>query len=238
MLSRTLLVWIIGLPVTIILFIFVILSLTFDRSGNAIHSIGRLWSRILLFLSGVTVEIKGTENLLQDGPQILASNHQGAFDILALQAFIPMQFRWVAKKSLFKIPVVGWSMSLAGYIGIERARSGRAYKSLEMAAEKVRRGTSVVIFPEGTRSLTGILLPFKKGSFLLAVKSGVDIVPVGIKGTRDIMKKGSLLITPADATLYIGKPMPSAGLAERELCARSRRAIEELLGLISLQMEF
>jgi len=240
MLSRTLLVWIIGLPVTIILFIFVILSLTFDRSGNAIHSIGRLWSRILLFLSGVTVEIKGTENLLQDGPQILASNHQGAFDILALQAFIPMQFRWVAKKSLFKIPIVGWSMSLAGYIGIERERASSAYKSIEAAAERIKNGTSVLIFPEGTRSATGELLPFKRGGFLLAVKSGVPVIPISITGTKDIMKKGSVLINPGRIKIVIGRPIQTkspltplykkgeGGIAdEKVLMDAVRKAIEE-----------
>ena len=227
MLSRTLLVWIIGLPVTIILFIFVILSLTFDRSGNAIHSIGRLWSRILLFLSGVTVEIKGTENLLQDGPQILASNHQGAFDILALQAFIPMQFRWVAKKSLFKIPIVGWSMSLAGYIGIERERASSAYKSIEAAAERIKNGTSVLIFPEGTRSNTGKLLPFKRGGFLLATKSGVPVVPVSIQGTTDIMKKESILIRPGPVKIVVGKPIATSGMDEKPLMEKVRKAIEE-----------
>ena len=227
MLSRTLLVWIIGLPVTIILFIFVILSLTFYSSGNAIHSIGRLWSRILLFLSGVTVEIKGTENLLQDGPQILASNHQGAFDILALQAFIPMQFRWVAKKSLFKIPIVGWSMSLAGYIGIERERASSAYKSIEAAAERIKNGTSVLIFPEGTRSNTGKLLPFKRGGFLLATKSGVPVVPVSIQGTTDIMKKESILIRPGPVKIVVGKPIATSGMDEKPLMEKVRKAIDE-----------
>src|SRR3989338_2146647 len=240
MLSRTLFVWIIGLPVTIILFIFVILPLTFDRSGNAIHSIGRLWSRILLFLSGVTVEIKGTENLLQDGPQILASNHQGAFDILALQAFIPMQFRWVAKKSLFKIPIVGWSMSLAGYVGIERERASTAYKSIEAAAERIKNGTSVLIFPEGTRSATGELLPFKRGGFLLAVKSGVPVIPISITGTKDIMKKESILIRPGWIKIVIGIPIQTkspltplykkgeGGIAdEKVLMDAVRKAIEE-----------
>src|SRR3990172_2779248 len=227
MLSRTLLVWIIGLPVTIILFIFVILSLTFDRSGNAIHSIGRLWSRILLFLIGVTVEIKGTENLLQDGPQILASNHQGAFDILALQAFIPMQFRWVAKKSLFKIPIVGWSMSLAGYIGIERERASSAYKSIEAAAERIKNGTSVLIFPEGTRSNTGKLLPFKRGGFLLAVKSGAPVVPLSIQGSTGIMRRGSLLIRPGKIKIAIGRPIHTAVADEKALMAGVRQAIED-----------
>ncbi|HAG50724.1 MAG: hypothetical protein A2X87_07835 [Deltaproteobacteria bacterium GWC2_42_51] len=240
MLFRTLLVWIIGLPVTIFLFIFVLLSLIFDRSGNSIHRIGRLWGRILLFLSGVAIEIKGTENLLQGRPQILASNHQGAFDILALQAFIPMQFRWVAKKSLFKIPIVGWSMSLAGYVGIERERASSAYKSIEAAAERIKNGTSVLIFPEGTRSATGELLPFKRGGFLLAVKSGVPVIPISITGTKDIMKKGSVLINPGRIKIVIGRPIQTkspltplykkgeGGIAdEKVLMDAVRKAIEE-----------
>lgn len=227
MFIRTLLFWLIGLPATFFIFIVVILSLLFDRSGNAIHSIGRLWGRILLFLSGSTVEIKGAENLLRGNPQILASNHQGAFDILALQAFVPIQFRWIAKKSLFKIPAIGWSMSLAGYIGIERARASSAYKSIEAAADKVKNGTSVLIFPEGTRSATGELLPFKRGSFLLAVKSGVPVIPVSIQGTKDIMKRGSILINPSQINVVVGKPISTEGMDEKVLMDEVRKAIEE-----------
>lgn len=227
MLIRTLSVWLIGLPVTIFIFILVIISLAFDRSGNSIHSIGALWSRILLFLSGVTVEIKGAENLLQDSPQILASNHRGAFDILALQGFIPIQFRWVAKKSLFKIPIIGWSMSLAGYVSIDREKAGSAYKSIERAAEKVKKGASVLIFPEGTRSAAGNLLPFKRGGFLLAIKSGVPIVPVSIRGTENLMKKESILIRPGAVKVVIGKPIPVSDADEKLLMEMVRKAIEE-----------
>ncbi|MBI3754347.1 MAG: 1-acyl-sn-glycerol-3-phosphate acyltransferase [Deltaproteobacteria bacterium] len=230
MLIRTLFVWLIGLPVTVFLFIVVLISLIFDRSGNSVHFIGSLWSRILLFLSGVTVDIKGAGHLLKDKSQILASNHQGAFDILALQAFIPIQFRWVAKKSLFKIPIIGWSMSLAGYIGIERERAGSAYKSIEAAAEKVKNGTSVLIFPEGTRSAAGTLLPFKRGGFLLAVKSGVPVIPVSIQGTKDIMKKESLLISPGRVKVVFGKPISTAGVDEKDLMESVRKAIEQGLG--------
>lgn len=227
MLIRTLLVWLIGLPVTIFVFILVIISLAFDRSGNSIHSIGALWGRILLFLSGVTVEIKGTENLLQNSPQIIASNHKGAFDILALQAFIPIQFRWVAKKSLFKIPIIGWSMSLAGYVSIDREKAGSAYKSIERAAEKVKKGVSVLIFPEGTRSSAGSLLPFKRGGFLLAIKSGVPIIPVSIRGTENLMKKDSILIRPGIVKVVIGKPIPVSDIDEKPLMEMVRKAIEE-----------
>lgn len=226
MLIRTLLLWLLGLPVTIFLFIIVMLSLIFDRSGNSVHSIGGLWSRVLLFLSGVTVELKGAENLLKDKPQILAANHQGAFDILAFQAFIPIQFRWVAKRSLFKIPIIGWSMSLAGYVGIDRERAGSAYKSIEAAADKVKSGTSVLIFPEGTRSASGELLPFKRGSFLLAVKSGVPVIPISITGTKDIMKRESILIKPGAINIVVGKPIETTGVDEKVLMNEVRKAIE------------
>lgn len=229
MFFRTLLVWLLGVPVTIFLFMFVLLSLLIDREGKMVHSIGALWCRAILALSGVKVEIKGAENIPKDRPVIFLSNHQGAFDIPALQGFLDYQFRWVAKKSLFKIPIFGWSMSLAGYIGIERESAGAAYKSIEEAASKIKGGTSVLIFPEGTRSKTAELLPFKRGGFLLAVKSGVPIIPVGIKGTSEIMRKGGALIKPSDVTISIGEPIKTEGADEKELRTETRAVIERLL---------
>lgn len=227
MFFRTLLVWLIGVPVTIFLFVIIVISLIFDRSGNTIHLIARLWGRILLVLSNVRVHISGIENLGKDKHQIIASNHRGAFDILVLQAFLPVQFRWVAKKSLFKIPFIGWSMSLAGYIAIERERAGNAYRSIEKAAEQVKDKTSILIFPEGTRSGEEKLLPFKRGGFLLALKSGVPIVPISIKGTESLMKKDSILIRSGDVKIVIGKAIPVSDMDEKKLMEMVRKAIEE-----------
>ncbi len=229
MLLRTLLVWIIGLPITLFLFLVVLLSLVIDRRGGYIHGIGRLWLRIILGLSGVRVAVRGVELVPKDRPVIFLSNHQGAFDIPALQSNIPGRFKWVAKKSLFKIPVVGWSMGLAGYISIERESAGSAYKSIEAAAGEIKNGASVLIFPEGTRSKTGELLPFKRGAFILAAKSGAPVVPIAIRGTKDIMKKGSLLIRPSDVVITIGEPIQPATLSESGLKERTREAIERLL---------
>lgn len=229
MFLRTLIVWALGLPATLFLFLMVILSLIFNRDGRAVHAIGALWCRLILALSGVRVSVKDAANIPKGRSVIIMSNHQGAFDIPVLQSRLPLQFRWVAKKSLFKIPVVGWSMSLAGYIGIDRENASAAYKSIEAASDKIKRGVSVLIFPEGTRSAGGELLPFKKGGFLLASKSGLEIVPVAIKGTKDIMKKGSLMISPADVTLSIGEPFPASGLSENELREKTKKAIERLL---------
>lgn len=226
---RTLAVWLLGLPITIALFLLVLLSLPFERQGRAVHSIGAFWSRVLLALSGVRVDLKGRENIPSGRAVIFVSNHQGAFDIPALQAFLPVQFRWVAKKSLFRIPVIGWSMSLAGYVGIDRDNPVEAMKNMEEASEKIRKGTSVLIFPEGTRSGSGRLLPFKRGAFVLAKKSGVPVVPVAINGTSDIMRRGGFLIRPSRVRIRIGKPVPAGQSDEKEIRNKMKKAIEELL---------
>ncbi len=223
---RTTLVWFLGLPVTLLLFLAVLISLPFDRSGNSVHNIGRIWARYLLLLSGVKVDVQGI-NDMPDGPIVFASNHQSAFDILVLQAYLPVQFRWVAKESLFRIPIVGWSMYLAGYIGINRSRAALAYKSIVKAADKIKaRKTSIIIFPEGTRSTTGQLLPFKRGIFILAIKSGAPIMPVSINGTKDIMKKGSINISSGNVKLVLGEVTPSEGADEKALMERVHVAIE------------
>lgn len=228
MFLRTLAVWVFGLPITIFLFFVILLSVLFERKGRTVHSIGSFWSRIILALSGVKVKIKGLENIPRDRPVIFLSNHQGAFDIPALQGFLPVQFRWVAKKSLFKIPIIGWSMTLAGYVGIDRDNPAEALKNMEEAAEKMKKGTSVLVFPEGTRSTTGELLPFKRGAFMLARKSGVPIVPVAIRGTTGIMKKGSLLINPADVVISVGAPIATDGSDEKDLRSKTKKVIEGL----------
>lgn len=225
---RTLAVWLLGLPVTIVLFLMVLLTLPFERQGRAVHSIGAFWSRVLLALAGVRVETRGLENVPRDTPVIFLSNHQGAFDIPALQAFLPVQFRWVAKKSLFRIPVIGWSMSLAGYIGIDRDNPAEAIKNMEEAAAKMRAGTSVLVFPEGTRSATGKLLPFKRGAFMLARKSGVPIVPVAVSGTSGILARGGFLIRPSRVRIAVGRPISTASSDEKDLRGATKRAIESL----------
>ena len=229
MLFRTIIVWGVGLPVTLVLFMVVLISFIFDRSGHTVHSISALWSRMVLLLAGVNVDVRGLENLPSGGPVILASNHQGIFDIPALLGYLPLQFRWVAKQSLFKIPIIGWTMRLAGYIGIDREHAGKAYRSIEEAAERIKQGTSVLIFPEGTRNPGDRLLPFKRGGFWLAARSEVPIVPIAIKGTRDIMKKGTLLIQPSSVKVSIGSPIQTRGVEDRELRVRTKEAIEREL---------
>ena len=214
MILRTILVWVIGLPITALFFLLVLLSAAVDRSGRWIHSIGAIWSSIITLLAGVKIDITGKENIPSSGPVILASNHQGIFDIPVLQSSLPVDFRWVAKSSLFKIPVIGWTMSLAGYISIERESASKAFRSIEAAAEKIHSGRSVLLFPEGTRSKEDALLPFKRGLFMLATKSEVPLVPISITGTREIMKSVSPWIRPRTVRVSIGKPINTKGLGK------------------------
>lgn len=221
--------WALGLPLTFASFCAIFLLSLIDRSGRLPHLVGVLWSRVLLVISGVSVEARGLENMPRGRPVIILSNHQGAFDIPALQSCMPIQFRWVAKKSLFRIPVLGWAMSLSGYIPVDRDNPTEAMRNMEEAAAKIRGGTSVLVFPEGTRSATGQLLPFKRGAFMLASRSGVPIVPVAIRGTSGIMKKGGFMIRPARVVVSVGRPIAVTGQgSEKDLRNAAKKAIEAL----------
>jgi len=174
---------------------------------NKVHKIANLWARMVLWLTSVRVEVVGRDNVLMDKPQIFMANHQSDFDILIVLAHIPGQFRWIAKKELFKIPIFGKAMRNAGYIEIDRQNHEKAMQSLDEAAQKIREGKSVVTFPEGTRSKDGTVRPFKQGMFHLAIKAGVPIVPISIIGAHAIMPKRSLAIRPGKITMVIGEPL-------------------------------
>jgi 1-acyl-sn-glycerol-3-phosphate acyltransferase len=156
------------------------------------------------------VTVSGAEKLEASRSYIFMPNHQSNADIPLLLGRLPAQFRWLAKAELFKIPVFGRAMSGVGYISIDRSNRKSAFESLTRAATTIRNGTSVLIFPEGTRSRDGKILPFKKGGFVLSVDSGVPIVPIIIKGTRNIVPKGHFMIRPAPVTMEILDPVETA----------------------------
>jgi 1-acyl-sn-glycerol-3-phosphate acyltransferase len=202
---------IVGVVVTGFMSLCAILFPLISPGENKVHKIAKLWAKIMLALSGTSVEVIGTENVLFNKPQIFMANHQSDFDIFIVLAYIPGQFRWIAKKELFKIPLFGSAMRRAGYIEIDRQHHEKALKSLDEAAQKIKEGKSVMTFPEGTRSKDGTIKPFKQGIFYLAIKSGVPIVPISIIGTGNIMRKRSLKINPGKITMIIGKHLDVAG---------------------------
>jgi len=225
---RSMIILALGVAVTGCLSICCLIFGLISPGENKIHRIARIWAKTLLLLSNIRVEVMGAENVLAGKPQIFMSNHQSDVDILVVLGFIPGQFRWIAKKELFKIPVFGGAMRNAGYIEIDRQNHEKALKSLDLAAQKIREGKSVMTFPEGTRSKDGTIKPFKQGMFHLAIKSGVPIIPVCIVGAGAIMPKRSLRINPGKVTLIIDKPIDVAGYqaANRaELVERVRNVI-------------
>jgi len=183
----------------------------FTRTGNVVHIIARIWGRAILFVSRIRVNVRGLENIDPSQSYIYMANHQSNFDIPVLLAHLPVQFRWLAKAELFKIPIFGRAMRGAGYVEIDRFNQESAFKSLDMAAGKLKNGVSIMMFPEGTRSRDGKIRPFKKGGFVMAIDSGEPIVPVIIKGTWPIMAKSSLRINAGDVTLQIERPIRTTG---------------------------
>ena len=200
---------------TMIMATVVIIVAIFSRDGNLPHLVARAWARSILFVSGIQVHVNGLENLNVGGSCILMPNHQSNFDIPVLLGCLPVQFRWLAKAELFKIPIFGRGMRGCGYISIDRSNRKSAFQSLTEAAAKIRNGVSVLIFPEGTRSWDGNILPFKKGGFVLSVDAGVPIVPIIIFNTGSIMPKGKLLIRTQSVRMDILTPIPTSGYTRK-----------------------
>lgn len=207
---------------TLILYVWVVLATTvlgivaiclslFARNADPVHLIARLWARSILAAGLIPVSVAGLEKITPGAAYVYMSNHQSNFDIPVLLACLPVQFRWLAKAELFRIPIFGRAMRGAGYISIDRSDRPSAFESIDRAARAIRSGVSVMIFPEGTRSRDGRLQPFKKGGFVLAVDSGVPIVPLVIRGTHDIMPKGRRMIRPRPVELIVCAPIATSG---------------------------
>ncbi|HYA94098.1 MAG TPA: lysophospholipid acyltransferase family protein [Thermodesulfobacteriota bacterium] len=233
---RTLFVWFCIVVATLVLGIFALLAYPFDRKGKVGHYYAKLWGKVALLANRVKVRIEGTELLDGKGPYIFMSNHQGYYDIFALLGHLAYQFKWLAKKELFAIPFLGWTMAAVGYISIDRGGTRDTVEAMNEAAQKIRDGMSVVIFPEGSRSPDGLIQPFKKGGFTLAIKSKVPIVPVAISGSRDIMPKDKLTATRGEIRILVGHPIEteSCALKDREwLMKMVREAISKNFKVIA-----
>ena len=208
--------WIIIILLSIVLGTLAVLARLFDSSNNLSHRISSLWGRLMCTLNGIQVDVEGLEHVRRDRAQVFVANHQGFFDIFALSGFLPVQIRWVAKSSLFKIPFVGWAIAASGYIPVVRGDRKKSYQAFVATIEKLKAGNSIVIFPEGTRSEDGTIGPFKKGGLLLSVRSGAPLVPVTLLGTGNIIKKGSGIIRPGRIQIVISPPIPSQAVAEEK----------------------
>jgi len=198
-----------------------------DRTGGLCRRIARAWARVLLLGLGVRVEVSGSENV-PASPAVYAANHSSALDIPILFGHLPVDFRIIHKRSLYLVPVLGWSLYLAGHVGIDRGNAFRARKSLDAAAARIRGGTSVATFPEGTRSPDADVWPFKRGSFVLALQAQVPVVPLSLAGVKRVAPRGLLTLRPGTVRLKIHPPIPTAGLqaeAAESLAGEVRRVV-------------
>ena len=161
----------------------------FDRKGDRVNRLGRLWAAVHLKVCGIRVSLEGMENA-SEPPYIFMCNHQSALDIFALLAAFSLPFKWMAKKELFLVPFLGWALKIGKNIAVDRKSPRKALKSMQEAARRLQEGSNIVIFPEGTWSKDGDMLPFKKGGFSLALRTGTPIVPVGIAGTGPLQPEG------------------------------------------------
>jgi len=191
----------------------------------------RQWARLNLALFGISLRVRRLAPLDPDAPYVFMSNHRSQTDILAVVAALEeFQLRWVAKKELTRIPLFGWALQRTGHIIIDRSDRRQSIASLRAAKSQMLDGISVVIFPEGTRSDPGQdLLPFKKGGFMLALETGFPIVPLVIRGSREILPRGSWQIVPGEIEVIVGAPIEVEELEREEVMRRVERFMREQL---------
>jgi 1-acyl-sn-glycerol-3-phosphate acyltransferase len=193
---------------------------------------GVLWSRINCFFTPMTVNVIGAENIEPGTSYVVTSNHQSHYDIYVLYGWLGVDFKWVMKKELEKVPVLGFACKVLGHIYIDRSDTKKAVESINAAKTKIVNGTSVLFFPEGTRSPDGEITPFKKGAFKFAIDLGIPILPVTINGTKKVLPKGSLDLMPGGATMIIHKPISVKDYHEKnmnELMDKTRMIINTSL---------
>lgn len=200
------------------------------RSPRAFQAIAHYWGLYLVTASGIKVSRAGLENIPRNKAVIYAVNHQGAADILIALAYLPSGFRFAIKKELFKVPFFGWYLRNAGYFYVDRQRFRSAYEVVDEIVDGLKAGDSVLIFPEGTRTQTGELGRFKRGSLLAALKSGAPIVPVAISGSYNILPRHGWLINLCPVKFTVGAPIEIKTEADYENKVEAvRQAIADML---------
>jgi 1-acyl-sn-glycerol-3-phosphate acyltransferase len=196
-----------------------------DARGGMQHGCSRIWARLILWTSGIRVRVTGLGNINPDIPNVLCANHQSHMDTPIILAALPFQFRFTPKKQLFRYPFLGWHLRRSGHVAVDRENPHAAIKSLREAADAIRRGTPVLIFPEGGTSRDGNINPFKRGAFMPAAASGAAVVPVTIRGSRAVLVPKTYHVRSGVVEVIIGKPILPQEVSTNELANRVREEI-------------
>jgi 1-acyl-sn-glycerol-3-phosphate acyltransferase len=225
---RTLRIWLITNPLAALVFLGFYLHGKLAAQSR-VHEVGASWSRRLLAVGGVKIEVRGAENIREGGPFVLVSNHQSLVDTPLMLAYLPCQFRFLAKESLFQVPIIGSHLAKGGHVAVEREDARSAAQSLAVCAGKIREErVSVLIFAEGTRSENG-MRTFKSGAAHLAIQTGVPVVPIAVQGTAAILPRNTFSMRPGIVRLTIGKPIPTQGLGRQDRDALTNRIQDAVL---------
>jgi 1-acyl-sn-glycerol-3-phosphate acyltransferase len=213
---------------TIILGAFSLISSLFDGSGRIQHGFARLWSRMILGTIGARVQVEGLDRIDMSKAQVYVVNHLSALDIPVLYAYLPFQFRILAKKELFRYPFMGWHLRRSGQIPVVLENPRASLRSLNLAVAALKHEKSLVIFPEGGRSPDGQLHAFMGGAFYAAIKAQVDVVPIALVGTYEMLKMNTWHIKPGPLHMLVGEPIHTAGLSTRDMEAVMTQSREQI----------
>lgn len=218
---------IIAILLAVIFSLLTLITFPFNFKGWISYYILKVWSNLTLFILGVKVNVFGRENIPHLGGNVYIANHSSYLDILVLTAKVPDKVKMVYKREMNKIPLLSWAMQAAGYIPIDRTNLKSSLRALEKAARKVKKGLSMIIYPEGTRTRDGKVGEFKRGMFYLAEKAGTDIIPLSVTNTAVLMPIGSFQVKSGIINLVIGKPMKYS--KDKEFSVRAREVVVENL---------
>ena len=224
-------VWIVITVSTVLFGLPAIVAAFVPPRGEWFLRFARGWARTILFCARIPVKVLHPERLAEGRSFVVVANHESFSDILVLLARLPLSVRFLTKKSVFRVPVLGWSIRAAGFVPVDRGNRARSLATVEAALALLKSGRSLVVFPEETRARTDELLPFKSGAALLAVRSGFPLLPIGIAGTRRALPRGTLAISSGPVAMAIGRPIDVAGRSARdrdEVTRQAREAIEAL----------
>ncbi len=215
---------------TLVLFAPMTAAALASSTGNLAFTISTLWARTMLAATGVRPRIRGRDRIRPGQSYVIISNHQSEFDILALVTTLGIQFRWIIKQELRKVPMFGYALYAARNIFIDRSDPSRAVQSIHAGVDRLPAGVSVMFFAEGTRSADGSIQAFKKGGFMLAIEKGLPVLPVTVNGSRRVLPKKSLVFHPGPIEVVVSDPIPTRGYTHETMPALIERTRQAIIG--------
>ena len=230
---RTLWVVFIAVCVTIPVSLAVIVIALVSSTSPLIDPLIRFWARSIVRAAGIRLTTENLDRIESDRRYILVANHTSYLDIPCIYAAIPQPIRFLAKISLFKIPIFGWALARAGFIPIDRKNRRTAVKSFDLAAARIRKGNTIMVFPEEGRSATREMRPFQRGGFLLAIKSEQPIVPLAIDGMFDVLPVGAARVRPGPVVVRVGTPITTADVTVREKERLAQESRAQILAMLA-----